>query len=533
MDNVGNDDFLLGIQTEFQRDMLVKYGGECICMDSTHGTNAYDFNLITVLVVDGFGEGIPVAWAVANREDATILVELLKSIKERTGPLQPRWFMSDDANQYFNAWKGVFGAKETSKLLCAWHVDRAWRTALNQHVRTQQARNEIYHQLRILLMENKEATFRQLLQQFLSFVDASETAFSKYFEEHYCNRPSEWASYCRIGSVVNTNMFLESFHRTLKVVYLQHKHNRRVDFLLHILLKISRDKVFEQLIKLEKGKYTHRVSEINKHHKSISTLEPLSENIQAIDDLSWNVSSARDGSITYVVKIVKETCTCNLRCSMCGACVHMYTCTCIDSTLHATVCKHAHAIKTMTSNPSIAFTPASQVDYFATILDDGGENSNLEELRQQLLKKINEISVLVATCETPEALKTISGHLSAAITAIKALQRHTPLTQTSRKRIIPPNKNSEKQPRFFSTKKRQHSQSGKLSKPSPKDVKLIRSTLLHQATTCCGICLEEDDKSNNDVMNWLQCSSCDLWVHEKCVSPQDTDTQAFYKCPFC
>ena len=108
MDNVGNDDFLLGIQTDFQRDMLVKYGGECICMDSTHGTNAYDFNLITVLVVDGFGEGIPVAWAVANREDATILVELLKSIKERTGPLQPRWFMSDDANQYFNAWKGIF-----------------------------------------------------------------------------------------------------------------------------------------------------------------------------------------------------------------------------------------------------------------------------------------------------------------------------------------------------------------------------------------------------------------------------------------
>ena len=127
-----------------------------------YGLNPWDYNLFTVLVVDGFGEGIPVAWAVANREDATILVELLKSIKERTGSLQPRWFMSDDANQYFNAWKGVFGAKETSKLLCAWHVDQAWRTALNQHVRTQQARNEIYHQLRILLMENKEATFRQL-----------------------------------------------------------------------------------------------------------------------------------------------------------------------------------------------------------------------------------------------------------------------------------------------------------------------------------------------------------------------------------
>ena len=55
MDNVAHDDFLLGIQTEFQRDMLLKYG--CICMDATHGTNAYDLNLIMVMVIDGLGEG--------------------------------------------------------------------------------------------------------------------------------------------------------------------------------------------------------------------------------------------------------------------------------------------------------------------------------------------------------------------------------------------------------------------------------------------------------------------------------------------
>ena len=94
-------------------------------------------------MVDWFGEGIPVVWALANREDTTIFVEFLKAIRERTGPLQPRWFMRDDANQYTNAWKRVFGAEGTAKLLCAWHVDRAWRTA---HVRTTQSRREIYHE---------------------------------------------------------------------------------------------------------------------------------------------------------------------------------------------------------------------------------------------------------------------------------------------------------------------------------------------------------------------------------------------------
>ena len=88
MDNVAHDDFLLGIQTEFQRDMLLKYGDLCICMDATHGTNAYDFNLITVMVIDGLGEGIPVAWAIANREDTTILVEFLKAINS-LGPKFP------------------------------------------------------------------------------------------------------------------------------------------------------------------------------------------------------------------------------------------------------------------------------------------------------------------------------------------------------------------------------------------------------------------------------------------------------------
>ena len=78
--------------------------------------------------------------------------------------------MSDDTPQYFNAWKGVFVAWH-KKILCAWHVD--W-TALNKHVLDKQCRIEIYHQLRVLLMENDESTFRVLLQQLISLLDTNE-----------------------------------------------------------------------------------------------------------------------------------------------------------------------------------------------------------------------------------------------------------------------------------------------------------------------------------------------------------------------
>lgn len=55
-------------------------------------------------------------------------------------------------------------------------------------------------------------------------------------------------------------MFMEASHGVLKVVYLNHKKNRRVDYLVTTLLKVSRDKAYERFRKLEVGKNTHRIN---------------------------------------------------------------------------------------------------------------------------------------------------------------------------------------------------------------------------------------------------------------------------------
>ena len=52
---------------------MKQYGNNIICVDTTHGTNHYDFNVFTIMVVDDYGEGLPVAWAITNTEDACIL----------------------------------------------------------------------------------------------------------------------------------------------------------------------------------------------------------------------------------------------------------------------------------------------------------------------------------------------------------------------------------------------------------------------------------------------------------------------------
>ncbi len=149
IDNLSKDDFLLGLQTEFQRDDMQRYGNSVIMMDATHGTTQYDFLLISILVLDEFGAGLPVASAISNREDSTLLTEFLKAVHKRVGDLTPTCFMSDCAEQYYNSWCGVFGSNMTKKLLCIWHIDRAWRKSLQEHIPDQQKRIEVYHQLRL------------------------------------------------------------------------------------------------------------------------------------------------------------------------------------------------------------------------------------------------------------------------------------------------------------------------------------------------------------------------------------------------
>ena len=170
MDNISQNDFLLGIQTEFQRDMLQKFSST-ICIDSTHGTNAYEFLLLSIIVINEFeGGGIPVGWMVSNREDSLMVVEFLHAIKERCGTIRAKWFMSDDAEQFFTAWRATFGDQETKKILCAWHVDRAWRHALLEHIPNKDNQITVYHHLQVLLQETKEAQFRLRLQKFLTYI---------------------------------------------------------------------------------------------------------------------------------------------------------------------------------------------------------------------------------------------------------------------------------------------------------------------------------------------------------------------------
>ncbi|XP_064465459.1 uncharacterized protein LOC135377038 [Ornithodoros turicata] len=112
--------FLLVIMTPPQCQLLTALGTDRICIDGTHGTTGFDFELVTLLCVDEFG-----------------------CVREQTGNLHVKAFMSDDAPAFYNAWKDTMGSAER-QLLCTWHIDKNWRENIRKHLKDKQAQEFTY-----------------------------------------------------------------------------------------------------------------------------------------------------------------------------------------------------------------------------------------------------------------------------------------------------------------------------------------------------------------------------------------------------
>ena len=242
-DNLCDQDFVLAIQTPLQAEIMKRFSdGKVILVDSTHGTNGYDFTLITVVVIDEFGEGFPAAWCISNIEGQFLLTNFFRALKSRVRSVSPTWFMSDLAEQFYNAWVATFD-NTPHKLVCTWHVDRAWREKLPQ-LKGSELQRTVYHNLRVLLEETDCQKFELLLDETVKQLNQSSTtaSFGKYFETYYAKNKKQWAGCYRKHAFVNTNMYVEAFHRVLKYIYMKGKVNKRLDNCIYILLKLARDK---------------------------------------------------------------------------------------------------------------------------------------------------------------------------------------------------------------------------------------------------------------------------------------------------
>lgn len=347
----------------FQKQMLSKFGSDRLCIDSTHGMTGYGFELTTLLVVDEYEEGIPVAFFCSSSVNSDNLKVFFNCVKEAVGEVKPRSFMSDDAPAFYNAWVAVMGSVD-KRLLCSWHVDRAWQGKLYT-IKDNEKKKIVYKALRTchteLDVNNFVKMFAELLEQLKS--DPDTVTFGQYLSTHYANRTELWAYSYRTGSRINTNMYIENFHKIIKHIYMQGKKSKRVDKCIDALFSYLLDKQFDRLGKLHKGKLSTKVAKLAHRHKEGAQI--ISTCVQS-NSSEWRVPSCSVNGLVYsVTRIDDHMCrkSCTLVCRECNSCVLAMSCNCHDYQILGNMCKHIHAVNLaeLQVNPCMVFIDQSEV----------------------------------------------------------------------------------------------------------------------------------------------------------------------------
>jgi len=277
---------VLAIMTDSQQTLFDLYGDDIISIDSTHGTNKYDIQLTSLLVVDSNREGFPVAFLFSNRQHEDLFRLFFSADTEPNAEkhsnrmqksIQPNVFMSDDFPAFYNAWSSIFGIVP-HHLICVWHVKRAWAKNLTK-ISNLDKRNLVLADLTAMQAETDADAFQIMLQantaKFLQDVDTE--LLGQYFFSHYVNRPAQWAACYRIGCKINTNMIAEAWHKTLKYNSdLGGKAGGRLDKGIASVMNSLRSKLVGRAISLSRSKLTTKVAQLRLRHQRLRHQRSLS-----------------------------------------------------------------------------------------------------------------------------------------------------------------------------------------------------------------------------------------------------------------
>ena len=226
----------------------------------------------------------------------------------------------------------------------------------------------------------------------------------------------------RKDAFINTNMYVEAFHRVLKYAYMKGKVNKRLDNCLYVLLKLARDKGFDRLIKIEKGKNTARINMIRERHQSSLKLCAALVN-ETEQNLSWEVTS-RDRTSTYTVSLLNNTCPqqCEIRCYDCDISVHIYTCNCADALIRYTICKHIHLVARVTTDivkpgENSDETPQHSSENLLQTIQDKNV-CDIATLRNDLQTSLSGLSWQINMINDIETLRCIRKYINSAANLI-------------------------------------------------------------------------------------------------------------------
>uniref|UniRef100_A0A146KRK5 C2H2-type domain-containing protein n=1 Tax=Lygus hesperus TaxID=30085 RepID=A0A146KRK5_LYGHE len=339
-------DFVVVCMTPFQRQMALQFGGDRICVDSTFDEMAskHVCELTTILAVNEFEEAIPLAFCLSSRVNLPILKLFFSSVRDVIGGIACHTFVGIEAPQFHVAWCQIMGTPQCH-VMCAWHIDTAWKLKLGR-IMDRDKRLWIYERLKACQLQCDINEFSEMFESLLYDLNQSEDTkyVFHYINEYYTNRPELWANAHKIGIKINTNLYLDNFHRSIRRSFMQGRDKRRLDKCIIAVNNYIMDREYDQLAEYCRRKVLIKMNDIASCHEAGMAL--VSAVSAIIDSSCWAVSSSSQDLIYVVNKVESHNCnsSCLIYCGQCTACLKGYNCSCDDNAIRGNVCQHLHAV---------------------------------------------------------------------------------------------------------------------------------------------------------------------------------------------
>ncbi|XP_057981462.1 uncharacterized protein LOC131166868 [Malania oleifera] len=222
-----SDPFVLGIQTEWQLQQMIRFGNRSLlASDSRFGTNKLKYPVHSLLVFNSDNKAIPVAWIISPRFASGDVYKWMMALYKRVHTKDPTWklagFIVDDPSVDILAIRDVF---QCSVLICFWRVRHAWHKNLVKKCSETQMRVEISKRLGQAvhaICRGHETV--DLFEDFMEdFIDGSD--FMDYFKAIWYPRIGMWTTALKTLPLASqeTCAAMEFYHNQLKLRLLNEK----------------------------------------------------------------------------------------------------------------------------------------------------------------------------------------------------------------------------------------------------------------------------------------------------------------------
>ncbi|KAF7137346.1 hypothetical protein RHSIM_Rhsim07G0034200 [Rhododendron simsii] len=216
-----SDPFVLGIQTEWQLQQLIRFGNRgLIASDSRFGTNKLKYPIHSLVVFNSENKAIPVAWIIAPRFSSGDTHRWMRALYNRVHTKDPMWklagFILDDPLADILTIREVF---QCSVLISFWRVRHAWHKNLVKTCSDITLRAEISRQLgQAVHSVCRGHGAVDLFVDFMEdFIDGSD--FMDYFKAVWYPRIGSWTTALKTLPLASqeTCAAMEFYHNQMKL----------------------------------------------------------------------------------------------------------------------------------------------------------------------------------------------------------------------------------------------------------------------------------------------------------------------------